>query len=92
MRGVLSALTEREHLLELLDHTLAAGGVHVLIGAETNLADTHDLSLITAAYGQAGHGGGTLGLIAPTRTDYQKVVPLVGFAASLLTDLLAQRR
>ena len=92
MRGVLSALTEREHLLELLDHTLAAGGVQVLIGAETNLTDTHDLSLITAAYGQAGHGGGTLGLIAPTRTDYQKVVPLVGFAASLLTDLLAQRR
>ncbi|MET0344154.1 MAG: heat-inducible transcriptional repressor HrcA [Polyangiales bacterium] len=92
MRGVLGALTEREHLLELLDQTLAAGGVQVLIGAETNLPDTHDLSLISASYGRAGHGGGTLGLIAPTRTDYQKVVPLVGFAANLLTDLLGERR
>lgn len=92
MRGVLGVLSEREHLLELLERTMAAGGVHVLIGAETNLPETQDLSFITAPYGRAGHETGTLGVIAPTRTDYQKVVPLVGFAASLLTDLLAARR
>lgn len=91
MRGVLGALSERERLLELLDRTLEAGGVQVLIGAETNLPDTQDLSLITAPYGKAGQGIGTLGVIAPTRTDYQKVVPLVGFTANLLTQLLEHR-
>ncbi|MET0285006.1 MAG: hypothetical protein ABW352_11065, partial [Polyangiales bacterium] len=92
MRGVLSALHEHEHLLELLERTVAAGGVQVLIGRETELTDTKDLSLITATYGMPGRGIGTLGVLAPTRTDYQKVVPLVGFAASLLTDLLESRK
>ena len=92
MRGVLGALAEHERLLELLERTMAAGGVQVLIGAEAQLPETQDLSLITASYGKAGRGIGTLGLIAPTRTDYQKVVPLVGFAASLLTELLEQRK
>ncbi|MDB4986098.1 MAG: Heat-inducible transcription repressor HrcA [Myxococcaceae bacterium] len=95
MRGVLGALAEHERLLELLERTMAAGGVQVLIGAETQLPDTQDLSLITASFGQRSNGTGglgTLGVIAPTRTDYQKVVPLVGFAASLLTELLEHRK
>jgi heat-inducible transcriptional repressor len=91
MRGVLNVLEERERLLELLDRTLVAGGVQVLIGAETKLAEAQDLSLITATYGKEGGNTGTLGVIAPTRTDYQKVVPLVGFAADLLTDLLEKK-
>jgi heat-inducible transcriptional repressor len=88
MRSVLSALGERERLLELLDRTMAAGGVQVLIGAETKLSDGQDLSLISASYGQLGRGTGTLALIGPTRIDYQKVIPLVSCAANLLTDLL----
>ncbi len=87
LRGVLSALGEKEHLLELLDRTLSSGGVQVLIGAETQLGDTQELSLIAATYGQPGAARGTLGVLAPTRTDYQKVVPLVGFAASVLSDV-----
>jgi heat-inducible transcriptional repressor len=92
MRGVLNVLEERERLLELLDRTLAAGGVQVLIGAETQLVEAQDLALITATYGQEGGAAGTLGVIAPSRTDYQKVVPLVGFAADLVTDLLEQKK
>jgi heat-inducible transcriptional repressor len=92
MRSVLSALGERERLLELLDRTLAAGGVQVLIGGETNLSDSQDLSLISATYGQFGRGTGTLALIGPTRIDYQKVIPLVSCAANLLTDLLGKTK
>jgi heat-inducible transcriptional repressor len=92
MRGVLGALAEHERLLELLERTMAAGGVQVLIGAEAQLPETQDLSVITASYGFAGRGSGTLGVIAPTRTDYQKVVPLVSFAANLLTELLEHRK
>ncbi|MFT3925699.1 MAG: heat-inducible transcriptional repressor HrcA [Myxococcales bacterium] len=88
MRSVLSALGERERLLELLDRTMASGGVQVLIGAETQLLDGQDLSLISATYGQLGRGTGTLAVIGPTRIDYQKVIPLVSCAANLLTDLL----
>ncbi len=88
LRGVLGALGEKEHLLELLDRTLSSGGVQVLIGAETKLGESQELSLISATYGQPGAASGTLGVIAPTRTDYQKVVPLVSFAASVVSDVL----
>ncbi len=91
IRSVLSVLGERERLLVLLDRTLAAGGVQILIGAETELSDTQNLSLISASFGQNGSGTGTLGLIGPTRIDYQKVVPLVSCAANLLTLLLDKR-
>jgi heat-inducible transcriptional repressor len=91
MRGVLAALEEKQRLVELLDRTLQAGGVQVLIGAETQLSDSPDLSLIAASYGQGGSGTGMLGVIAPTRVDYQKVVPLVGFAARVLTNVLDRR-
>jgi heat-inducible transcriptional repressor len=91
MRGVLGALEEKERLLELLDRTMAAGGVQVLIGAEVQLIESQDLTVIAAPYGSPGAGSGTLGLIAPTRIDYQKVVPLVGCAASMVSDLLDKR-
>ncbi len=88
IRSVLSVLDERERLLVLLDRTLAAGGIQVLIGAESELSETQNLSLISASFGPNGSGSGTLGLIGPTRIDYQKVVPLVSCAANLLTHLL----
>jgi heat-inducible transcriptional repressor len=88
MRGVLDALDDKERLMELLDQTLAAGGVQVLIGAETELAKSDGLSLISASYSQAGTRTGTLGVLVPTRTDYRSAVPLVGFAASVVSSVL----
>ena len=56
-----------------------------------SIGKPEDLKGKTVAYGQPGGATGSLGLIAPTRTDYQKVVPLVGFAADLLTNLLEKK-
>ncbi|MEZ4234538.1 MAG: heat-inducible transcriptional repressor HrcA, partial [Polyangiaceae bacterium] len=46
IRGYLRAFEDRERLLSLLDETIAAGGVQVLIGAEANLHPVEDISLI----------------------------------------------
>lgn len=89
IRSFLRTFEEKERLLELLDRTLAAGGVQVLIGSEAQLGDVQDISVISASYGRAPAGAGTLGVIGPTRMDYAKVVPLVGFTARVLSELLA---
>lgn len=91
IRSYLRAFEEKERLLAMLDRTLAAGGVQVLIGTETDLADVRDISLISAKYGQNGQAIGALGVIGPTRMDYAKVVPLVGFTAECMSELLAGR-
>jgi len=88
VRSYLSTFEDRETLLELLDRTLVAGGVQVLIGSEAKLRDVSDISLISASYRRDGTGTGALGVIGPTRMDYAKVVPLVSFTAKVVSDLL----
>lgn len=89
IRAFLTAFEDRETLLELLDRTLVAGGVQVLIGSEARLgAVDDDISLITASFRRDGADTGSLGVIGPARMDYAKVVPLVGFTAKVVSDLL----
>ena len=88
IRGYLSAFEEKEKLLELLEQTLLAGGVQVFIGSEAALMDVRDISVISSSYRKDGSRVGSFGLVGPTRMDYRKYVPLVGFAANLLSDVL----
>ena len=91
IRGFLKTFEERERLLDLLDRTLAAGGVTVLVGSEANLVDAPDVGVISANYSAHGVTAGALGVIGPTRMDYAKLMPLVGFTAQVMSDVLAGR-
>ena len=88
IRGFLRAFDDRARLLQMLDETLASGGVRVLIGSEANLPDVEDVTVISTSYSQHGRSKGTLGVIGPTRMDYGKVVPLVGFTARVMSEVL----
>ncbi|MCB9595546.1 MAG: heat-inducible transcription repressor HrcA [Sandaracinaceae bacterium] len=88
IRRFLRAFDEKERLIGLLDQTIAAGGVQVLIGSETELEDVPDMSLISANYKLRGVNAGTVGVIGPTRMDYGKLVPLVGFTAQVISAVL----
>ncbi len=92
VRALLRTFEEKEKLLELLDRTMDSRGVQVLIGAETNLGAVQDLSVVSASYSQGGNATGSIGVIGPTRMDYGKVVPLVGFAAEKMGELLDKNR
>ena len=65
--------------------------VRVLIGHEAGLGTMEDVGLVATSYGSR-EASGTLGVIGPTRMDYAKVVPLVGFTAQVMSDVLAGRR
>lgn len=88
IRSYLRTFDEKERLIELLDQTLAVGGVQVLIGSETSLEDIVDISLISASYQRNGVSAGTVGIIGPTRMDYGKLVPLVEFTAQVMGSVL----
>ena len=91
IRGYLSAFDEKRKLLELLEQTVAAQGVQVFIGSETALGDVQDISVISSSYRREGSNVGSLGIVGPTRIDYTSFVPLVGFAADMLSDLMDGR-
>jgi heat-inducible transcriptional repressor len=84
-RQALRTLEDKERLARLLDRTLAAPGIQVLIGAEDAATEAGDLSLVAAPF-----ASGSLAVIGPTRMDYPSVVPIVRYTARLLTQLLRE--
>ena len=91
IRRYLSAFEEKQKLLELLEQTLRTDGVQVFIGSEAALDDVDDISVISSPYRRDGARVGSFGIVGPTRMDYKKYVPLVGFAADVLSDVLDGR-
>lgn len=88
IRRYLRAFDDKERLLGLLERTIGTGGVRVLIGSEAKLDPATDVSLVTSVYTGSGTGTGSIGIIGPTRLDYAKVMPLVGFTAKVMSAVL----
>jgi heat-inducible transcriptional repressor len=88
VRCVLRTLEEKDQIVRLLDRTLAAPGISVFIGAEANLSDLDDISVVAASYGGEDRPLGTIGVIGPSRMNYSRVIPLVDFTADVITEIL----
>ena len=89
-KTLLRTLEEKDLLVRLLDRTLGAPGICVFIGAEANLADLTDVSVVTAPYGTEGRPLGTIGVIGPARMNYSRVIPLVDFTAEMIGEALTK--
>ncbi|MFP7721533.1 heat-inducible transcriptional repressor HrcA [Lysobacter sp. A3-1-A15] len=86
LRELFDAFARKREILQLLERTVSAPGVQIFIGEETGLAPLEGVSLVTAPYGADGQVLGVLGVIGPTRMAYQRVIPVVQAAASVLGE------
>lgn len=84
LRLLFNAFNEKQDILHLLDQCLNAGGIQVFIGEEAGYQVFNGCSVVTACYGFSEGALGVLGVIGPTRMDYERVVPLVDMTARLL--------
>jgi heat-inducible transcriptional repressor len=66
------------------------GDVTVVIGAENEVEPLRECSVVTASYYIGTHERGTLGVVGPTRMDYDRTIPAVTFMARCLSDLLTR--
>jgi heat-inducible transcriptional repressor len=89
-KTLLRTLEEKDLIVRLLDRTLSAPGICVFIGAEANLADLTDISVVAAPYGGDGKPLGTIGVIGPSRMNYSRVIPLVDFTSEMISDVLSK--
>jgi heat-inducible transcriptional repressor len=90
MKRLLRTLEEKGFLLKLLDQSIKAPGVQIIIGSEFDVREMEDCSLITATYGMPDSPRGTLGVIGPMRMNYSRVISLVNYTAQLLTENFAE--
>jgi heat-inducible transcriptional repressor len=90
LRELFEAFSRKREILSVLERTLRAQGVRIFIGEETGMAPLDGVSLVTASYGAGGRTLGVLGVIGPTRMAYERVIPVVQAAASVLSEALGQ--
>jgi len=88
LRELFEAFASKREMLQLLERTLRAPGVRIFIGEETGMAPLDGVSLVTAPYGTAGRTLGVLGVIGPKRMAYDRVIPVVQAAATVLSQAL----
>ncbi len=88
MRALFRALDEKHKLLQLLDRVQRAREMQIFIGAESEFSAQGDVSVIVSPYGPPETVVGTVGVIGPTRMNYQRVIPLVNFTAQVLSRAL----
>src|SRR5262249_39074030 len=88
MRALFRALDEKNKLLNLLDRGQRAREIQFFIGAEIEFSSAGEVSVIASPYGAQEQVLGTVGVIGPTRMDYQRVIPLVKLTAEVLSRVL----
>ncbi len=88
LRDLFNVFNEKTDLLKLLDGCTTAEGVEIFIGSESGYSVLSNCSVVGAPYQVKGDIIGVLGVIGPTRIDYQRVIPVVDITARLLTSAL----
>jgi heat-inducible transcriptional repressor len=80
----------KERLLVVLDQVLAGSGVSVVLGGELDAPTLHHCALVATRYGDESSPLGVLGVIGPSRMDYGRVIPLVGYCSQVITEKLGE--
>lgn len=90
LRHLFDALTQKQEILHLLENALEAEGVQIFIGKESGYEIFDECSIVTTSYSVDGQLIGSLGVIGPTRMQYDRVISAVDVTAKLLSAALNQ--
>lgn len=88
LKRLFESFNQKRDLLHLLEHAINAKGVQIFIGEESGYEVLDDCSIVTSPYEMEGRVLGVLGVIGPTRMDYERVIPLVDVTARILGSAL----
>ncbi|MFQ5669836.1 MAG: heat-inducible transcriptional repressor HrcA [Acidobacteriota bacterium] len=91
MKSLFRAFEEKSRLVEILNACLEQGRSRILIGSETRVPSLSDLTLISSPYSYREQPVGALGVIGPTRMNYDRLVILVESLSRFLSESLSRR-
>lgn len=90
LRSLFEAFTQKQEILNLLNHALNAEGIQIYIGKESGYEAFDHCSIVASSYSGDGQLLGTLAVIGPTRMPYDRVISAVDVTAKLLSAALNQ--
>lgn len=88
VRRVFGAIQDREYLGRLVRRVAANADVQVFIGAENEVDEMREVSLIVAPYGRPGRATGLIGVLGPTRMPYPHAISTVRYVSGLMNELV----
>ncbi len=87
LRELLEAIEEKDRLIALLSGCIEAPEpVHVELGLDQISKAGKHLALVSASYTSKDQSQGTLGILAPMRMHYERVITAVAFMAQFFSD------
>ncbi len=88
LKHLFDAFNQKRDILHLLDQAIKARGVQIFIGEESGYEPLDNCSVVTSTYGADGEVLGVLGVVGPTRMEYERVIPIVDMTAKILGSVL----
>jgi len=88
LKRLFDTFNRKRDILHLLEQSINAKGVQIFIGEESGYEVLDDCSVVTSPYESEGQILGVLGVIGPTRMDYERVIPIVDLTAKMLGSAL----
>ena len=89
IRLLFSDLETKKDVIDLLARAESGDGVRIFIGSENKLFSLSGSSMIAAPFRDGQQRiVGVLGVIGPTRLNYQRIVPMVDYTAKLVSRLV----
>ncbi len=91
VRRLFETFEEKHHLVKLLDRCLDPERPRVLIGSESADPALGGISLVASPYSYTDGATGWLGVLGPTRMEYDRALALVVYISRLFSTLLTHR-
>ena len=88
LKRLFESFNRKRDILHLLENAISAKGVQIFIGEESGYEVLDNCSVVTSPYAGEGQVLGVLGVIGPTRMDYERVIPIVDVTARILGSVL----
>lgn len=88
MKDLFKAFEEKSRLISILDRCLDESGINVIIGTETPFQDIRDCSFVTRTYTYDDRTVGVLGVVGPKRMVYPRIMALVDYTATIVSQKL----
>ena len=87
-RKILSLVSLKEPILSVIDRINGKAGV--VFGGETGFKELWGDTVIAAKYSVKNKYRGAIGLIGPNRISYDRLIPVVEYTASRLSDIMTE--
>jgi len=90
LHEIVRFIEQKDTLRKIMDDLRQKEGVFTLIGEEIKDIAIPCCSIIASSYKIGNSPVGVVGIIGPTRMDYEKVVPLVDYTGKVVSNFLTQ--